>query len=146
MSISQRIFDKYNSVVDDMISSDFGVTTTLYLAGIPEQCSHCTSSIYGGPQTTRTFCNYCNGTNIIQPETTLEIKLRVYYSKKDFIKTADLNIPDGAAQIIGFMSDVHKLKSATYLMINDLKYTLAAEPKPWGFKHNRYFFSYIKRA
>lgn len=165
INIPQSVFDKYNDAVDDMINSNFGVNCKLVYPPIRAQCTNCVfDSIgrksankyaHGGPAPFNFgVCPVCGGSGFKESESDTTIKMRVYYELKSFIKiTGTVNIPDGAVQVIGFLSDVEKFKRANRIILNsDLEgvagdvYERLSEPQPHGFKRNRYFICMLKRS
>ena len=154
MAVPQSIFDKYNEVVDSMISNDFGINCTVYWIGDKVPCQYCSgiSNIYSGPSfNISDTCTYCGGSQYKQSELSETIKLRVYFDKKYWIKMGNMDVPDGSVQIIGFLSDYTKVRDASYIILNsdsnimNLKYKVYGELQPHGFKKNRYFIGYLSR-
>lgn len=74
--------------------------------------------------------------------TSENIRLRVYYSPKDWNKVQVVEFINGRIQVIGYMSDMTKLTRATYIVINSIKYKLATFPLGHGFG-NRYFVAFL---
>lgn len=165
VDIPDSLFALYNEFADDFITKNFGVNCKLVYPAIREECSNCvldvfgqrSSNIYkaGGPiPFTDGLCPYCEGVGYKEIETTETLKLRVNWSKKQFIKIATLTtVPDGAVQIIGFLSDLPKIQRSSYIILNSDQndnytwaYILYSEPMPHGFKQNRYFVATLVKA
>ena len=165
VNIPQEVFDLYNSVVDDMINSNFGVNCKVIYPPTRVFCSNCVYDsigrksankyVHGGPAPFNFgICPICGGSGYKEIESNTTIKLRVYYETKSFIKLAGMvDIPDGTVQVIGFLSDVNKIRNANRIILNsDLEgvagnvYERLTEPVPHGFKRNRYFICMLKRS
>ncbi len=163
--VPQSVFDTYNSVVDSLISTDLGINCLLIYPAQRTSCANCiydtlsnkSSNQYNGsgPEPfTFGVCPWCGGVGYTEVQQTENIKLRIYYSRKYWIKiNAMINIPDGTVQAIGFLSDYPKIMQAQRIQINsdqsgygNWAYDLHGEPTTHGFKHNRYLVSYWKRA
>jgi len=154
MAIPSWVFEKYNDIVDDMISSDFGVNCTVYYKdeNIPCDCN-LNHNVYGGTHSITSFsCSYCGGSGFKQQETSEVIKLRIYFDKKYWLKIGSVDTPDGSVQVFGFLNDMDKVMSGEYIILNSdasnsvLKYKLFGEPQIHGFKKNRYFIAFLNRV
>lgn len=161
--ISSDILDEADWVIDSFIDSLGRNCKIIYPSKIVE-CSNCIFDPYTGTSsnlyktgglfnfTLGETCPVCGGlgTNNIECSTT--IKLRVYWSSKDWVKVASapiVNIPGDVAQIIGYMSDLNKLINAEKIIIeNDTGLNLEMRSKgqalPWGFQR-RYFVQFLER-
>lgn len=165
VTIPQTIFDTYNSIADDFINNNFGVNCILEYPPKETACDNCvydsinrrSSNRYktGGPiPFTFGICPWCDGAGFKQIPVSTTIKMRIYWSRKDWVKIGiPVNIPDGAIQTIGFMSDLSKIKQAERVLVNSdisnimqWEYILLGEPIPHGFKYNRYFLAYWSKA
>jgi len=85
-------------------------------------------------------------------EQTEDITLRVYWSKKDFKKYGNIELPDGAVMTIGNYSDLTAINRASFLLINtsqtnnqDWKFEKVAEPTIHGLDGN-YLMCYWNRV
>lgn len=89
--------------------------------------------------------------SLITEEVKEDIKLRVYWSKKQYQKMADVNVPDGTIMCIGHLRDMNKLERASFLIIydsqknKDFRFEKAAESQVHGLDKN-YLMSFWKRA
>ena len=166
VQINQRIFDKYKEFADDFINDNFGVNCKLIYPPKETECVNCvfdsigrkSSNRYkhGGPQPFNFGnCPTCSGKGFREDEATENIKLRVYYEKKSWVKIAGgtFNADDSDAQVIGFIHDMPKFDMANEIELDsDLKdyktlsYTKAGDSFPHGFKHDRYFISHLRRT
>ena len=165
-SIPQALYDKYNEICDDFINLNFGQTCRLLYPPKRTACENCvydtitqrSSGVYknGGPVSfSFGICPWCDGVGFKETENTDDIKMRVYWERRSWIKiNIPINIPDGMIQTIGFMTDVPKIKQAQVVIINPnlsgiqtWSYTLSADPVPHGLgPSKRYFIAYWKRV
>ncbi len=164
-SIPESLFTKYFEVVDYFIDNSFGVNCKIIYPSLREDCPNCyyntlpgvgASNIYrpGGPQPfDDNICPYCNGLGYRVIENSEVIKIRAYFDTATWAKfNPRVGIKDGDAVLIGYMTDLPKLKNMAYIQLaSDLqnynwKYILSKEPIPWGFKRVRYFTTNVSRA
>jgi hypothetical protein len=155
INIPNSVFSIYKEAADFFIDNEnIGQTFSINYPAIPVAYSGPVSKPVGfNSNTVR-----ANGQvgNPIDNEPTREvvttdtIRLRVYWSKKDWIKISNLAIPDADAMIIGYLSTLPKLKRAESISLTKEEsvwtFVLSGEPFPHGFGHDRYFIGYIKRA
>lgn len=166
VDIPQSVFDDYYSAVDDFINSNFPCPSTLIYPGKKTDCPNCiydgigkkSANIYqsGGPYPfdNGMICPYCNGDGYKLDTPTEVINLRVYWTKKDWVKSVgNIAIPDGSIMVIGFITDLPKFLKCTEIKISnetagyiDYKYIRSAEPFPWGLRKKRYFVGFLTRA
>ena len=155
INIPSGIFGIYNEAVDSFID-DLGVNCKIYYHKSRENCSNCVNNknYYGGLSSfSNANCSYCGGDGYRETQSTDTIKLRIYPNKNSWIKIGDIvNAPDGTVQVIGYLSDVPKMRSADYIVTNIdqsqilfQKYSLHGEINTHGFNHDRYFVTYLKR-
>jgi hypothetical protein len=163
--LSSALLDEHEWLTDSIID-DLGINCKIVYPPKDSECPNCifdrdsnrSSSIYknGGPISFDNFsvCPVCGGEGRLYTEQTEAVKLRVYWNRRDWVKTETTIVsPDGFVQIIGYMSDLIKLRKAKELILNsdlqdiqELKYSLTGELQPWGFRHNRYFVGYLQRV
>lgn len=75
------------------------------------------------------------------------VRMRVYWTPKDFVKMGGLAYPDASVQTIGYYSDIVKLKKAIEMWPDpDKGFCLVpvGVPIPWGLRKNRYCVAYWK--
>jgi hypothetical protein len=152
MIINQEVWDKFNDTCSDFITNNFGVNCILYFGTKKTECPNCvynsitgtSSNQYksGGPiPFVDTLCPYCEGVGYQIVENTDTVKMRVYYTSKDFIKIPNvpLNTEDSLIQTYAFITDLPKLEQAQYIIVNSdiesykkLKYQLKGEIVPHG--------------
>lgn len=158
--IPSGIFNSYNKVADELINNQFiGVDCRVIYPESRVTCPNCiwdsfnqkSSGKYksGGPIAfTAGQCPYCHGEGYKLVENTDTLRLRVYWSRKDWRKIAGstIDLPDGDVMTIGFKSDLAKCQQAKYLIVDTdneeyrkWRFTAASEPTPHGFG-NRYFW------
>jgi len=141
MKIPANIFSKFDEVTDLMRSADvFGRTCKLVFESVvtttttvPSIKRHLTMSppagIAGslrGSESTKTV------------ETTEEIILRVYWSKKDFSKIGNILVPEGGCLTICEIGKLESLAKAKFLLVytdieqSELKMAKLSEPVVYG--------------
>ena len=156
INIPSDVFSKYEEFADAMIA-DFGVACKLVYI---EQVQEITESVPRAKQR-RTMdiqdrndpAGFARGSDTYKTvENTENITLRVYWNKKDWVKIGDLNLPDGAIQTIGYLTDLTKINKAASLIVNsdndgyrEFRFVKAAEPTPWGLQKDRYCVCHWKR-
>lgn len=165
LNIPNSLFDLYREACDFLIdNTNIGKSCTIYYPPKKVSCSNCTTSVFGG--STQNFyrhggpapfssgkCPVCGGTSVKEEEVTDTINLRIYWSRRNWIKIGNvLQYPNADAQIIGYASDLPKLLKANNIkLINeqnylDTRFKLSCEPFLHGFTKNRYFIGYIERV
>jgi hypothetical protein len=156
----------YNEIADEFINSDLiGSDCTVVYPSIKEACVNCVQNTFGGstPNVYRhggpapfNFgpCPVCGGSSFKETENTDTVRLRIYWSKKDWqsIKVP-IQVPDGAVMTIGFLTDLPKIEQANEIilvaeqtMYKNWRYMLASEPFLHGFGKDRYFMAFWKRS
>lgn len=154
--IPSGIFTKYGSIADEMLST-FGISCKLVYvdkiqvsataAPTPKKIKVMNLQNMG-PDTGFKRGN----TSFKTVETTDDITLRVYWSKKDFRKIGEIDLPDGSIMAIGNYSDLTNINKASFLLIHsdrtghkEWKFQKAAEPVVFGLDDN-YLASYWSRV
>lgn len=165
MIIPQAFFDLYNQTTSDMITNNFGVPCQLIYGDDKIECPNCvfntitkgSSNVYkiGGPiPFQNTICPYCNGAGYSLTQSTETILMRVYFSKKDFLRIeVPVTVVDSSVQTIGFITDMPKLQRAREVIMNSniesysiYRYILAGEVLPFGLGPvKNYCVAYWKR-
>ena len=163
-SIPTELFDKWREISDYFLTNDnFSRICTLYYPPIREACNNCNVGLIGGNSTNvfqhggpapfnNNGCAYCGGNGYREKEVTDTIRLRIYHTKKNWVKTSDIVSPDAEVQVIGLTSDLPKFIRADSIQLvseqNELEqyYNLAGEPFFYGFNTNRYFVAFLRRA
>lgn len=164
ISIPDGFWDKYYEAADFFIDNDhIGRACTVVYPPKREDCINCikpvgsnTANIYshGGPMPFQFgSCPMCGGSGYKEVETTDTVRLRIYWSRADWIRIAgSIVAEDAEIMIIGYMADVRKVRQATHILLakdnNEAPYraSLVGAPTPWGFGRNRYFVAYLKSA
>lgn len=162
-NIPSGIFSSYYEVCDEFLNNNFiGKSCTIVYPPKREDCvctlnpqGYGTGNVFshGGPAP-KAFndCVYCGGNGYRETEVTETIRLRTYFNKKDWIKVGNLAVNDAECMVIGFMSDINKVKNAKHILLineqttTEFRYILAGEPAPHGFGRSRYFTAFLKRA
>jgi hypothetical protein len=163
LTIPSGIWAKYYEAADLFIdNNNIGKACTLIYPPIRIDCSNCvinhfggiSTNVYrhGGPAPFNGKCPLCGGSGRREEETTGSIRLRIYHSRRDWIKVNNLNIPDATVQVIGYATDLPNLLRANEVRliseqnVLDQRYQLAGAPFLHGFGHNRYFIAHLKRV
>jgi len=167
INIPSSVFDVYNEAI-----LLFARSATLVYPEKKEDCPNCimstmgtsnrSVSIYqpGGPYPFERGmpCPYCGGKGYKAIENTDTITLRIYWDRKNWVKTgAEINIPDMAIQTISYMTDLEKINKAKYLIPSydgiekydtSARYEKAGVSFPQGFKQNttKYVVSFWTRV
>jgi len=159
LAIPTGVRAKYKEVIDATISTDmFGVVCQLVFVEKREVVSNTFDAptvnnlhahMYGmGPtQFKRDDKTYK------EVEVTENITIKVYWESKDFQKpTKDFVVPDNAIQIIGYQSDLPKIREAKAFIplsgnsyFAGQRYKLYKEPFPVGIGKDRYFAAFMER-
>lgn len=163
ITVPDGLFDKYQEACDFFIDNDnIGRLCTIIYPAKRTECENCivkpvgasSTSVYrhGGPQPfSFGNCPLCGGSGYKEVENTDTIRLRIYWTRKEWLKVANsIGIDDADVMVIGYMSDLPKLQRAIEIKLakdqNEAEYrcTLAGKPTPWGFGKDRYFAALLK--
>ena len=147
VSIPDDVFSLYKEFSDEMITS-FGVDCKIHYVKKIQTTVNSIPTVKKS-KSMRTYNkteDFIQNTNYESVETTEIIKLRTYWTRKDFKKVADIVIPDGGIMTIGYLSDLPKIRSCEYMTPNienedylNYRFTRIGNPIPWGIKKDRYF-------
>ena len=164
ISVPQSLFDKYNEVCDWFLTNDnMSRLCTIVYPPKRTPCINCikpvgtsTTSVYrhGGPAPyVIGLCPLCGGSSYKEIEVTDTIRLRIYFEKSAWIKIGESTlIADAEVMVIGFLSDVPKLRRAVEILLvkdnreAEYRTVLLGKPYPHGFGKSRYFIAYLKGA
>ena len=164
INIPSGLWDKYHEACEFFLDDDhIGRVCTVVYPPKRVECINCTkpvgtnsTSVYrhGGPMPFNFgSCPLCGGNGYKEIETTDSIRLRIYWSRTDWIRIAtNLVGEDADAMIIGYMSDLSKVRKASNLLLakdnNEASYrcSVVGKPTPWGFGRNKYFQAFIQGA
>jgi len=147
VSIPNDVFSLYKEFADEMITS-FGVNCQLnYIQKIQSTVSSVpTVKKSKSMRTYNKTEEFVQNSNYESVRTTDDVKLRVYWTRKDFKKISDIVIPDGGIMTIGYLSDLPKVRSCEFMVPNTeqeaylgVKFIRVGQPIPWGIKKDRYF-------
>lgn len=160
ISIPQQVFDTYNRYIDYMLENDnFSRICKLYYPPIKESCNSCvalggiSSNVYqdGNPAPFNfNSCELCGGKGFREKEVTSEIRLRIFWRPRDWIKVGNIAMPDARCQVIGNISDLKALMTCKFVIIASEEkglnkdYKLAGKPFLHGFGKTRYFVAYLE--
>lgn len=156
MALPSDFFSKYEEIIDDSINYDFGVTCRVYYHNNRVACTSCNGqnhNHYGGVGSyLDRKCSYCGGLGYKETQSYDDIKLKIYPKSKKWVDIRSIEIADSLVDIVGFMTDVTKLRKCEYIIINynnkgnlRTKYELYGELIPHSFHKDRYFQGTLKR-
>lgn len=156
--IPESVFDKYYDVVDSTFDI-FGVTCQLVYIETSEEISNTYDNIPSTPSISahkRGGADYRRENKVIQQTEKIEdLKLKVYWDNKSWIKPGGTNmvIPDNAIQTIFFATDLPKIIRAKELIVHkdiknlqEMRFVKFGEPFPMGIRQNRYFGCFWERS
>lgn len=164
INLPSQLFDKYHEAMDLFLTNDnFSRSCTVYYPTIKEPCDCNVNYLFGisensyqhgGPAPFGgNICVHCGGNGFREKEVTDSLRLRILWSKREWIKPGgSIVVPDAEVQIIGYTKDMYKVLNAQYvLLINnqtslESKFSLSGEPFFHGFGKSRYFIAFLKRA
>ena len=115
------------------------------------------SNIYkaGGPVPfeNHTTCPWCGGEGRSSRAVKETIRLRVYWTQKDWSIFGPVENPESYAMVIGYMEHLPKLEKADRILLNKelVQYRKwiferKGEAVPWGLGQDRYFAQMLKRS
>lgn len=157
VNIPESVFEKYYDVVDSTFTI-FGVVCQLVYIEKVEQISNTYNNIPENRSINahrRPQPEYRREDKVIREiEKTEDIKLKVYWDSKSWIKIGgDMVIPDNAIQTIFFATDLDKIMRAKEIIVHkgikdmrEMRYKKFGEPFPMGLRQNRYFGCFWERA
>ena len=156
ISIPQSVFDKYYDVVDSTFNI-FGVTCQLVYIERVEEISNSYHNIPSNHSVNahrRPQDNYKRQNKVFKDvEKTEDIKIKVYWDSKSWVKTGGIVIPDNAIQTIFYATDLPKMVRAKELIVHkdikdykEMRFKMSGEPFPMGLKQNRYFGCFWERT
>ena len=159
ISIPQSVFDKYFEVIDSTFGI-FGVTCQLVSIEkreiiTPYDPDDNLPDINSINNHRRNGGGHNRGTKTIKEvEVLTDIKLKVYWDQKQWIRTANnLVIPDNSIQVIAFMTDLPKLLKAKALIVHkgikdykEQRFERNGEHIPIGLKQDRYVALFWNRV
>lgn len=170
INVPSTLWDKYYEACDWFLT-DNHISRVCKVVYPPKkiECSNCIVGLqgtsisntykHGGPAPfSFGTCPMCGGNGYTEQEYTDTLRLRIYWTKKDMARIAAYNsiggagIPDGVVLVIGFMTDLTKIKQAAEILLisenthEEFRFSLESEPYPHGFGKERYFAAYLKRT
>jgi len=165
--IPESLIDDHEWMCDELIDGPTGQDCELIFPPKLTECDNClldpttgrSSGIYkdGGPIPFDDFrvCPRCNGVGRSEVAVTDDIRLRVYWRPRDWIKIPNvvIEVPENTVQVIGYMTNLTSLIKADRILVNrDLKGIIRwyckrkGEAAPWGLRQNRYFVQFLERT
>jgi hypothetical protein len=146
--VPESVFDKYYDVIDSTFSI-FGVDCILVFTDVTEEASS-NDNIPNVPSINVHRRNQDqfkrDNKNLKQTEKFEDIRLKVYWDSKDFIKpTTNLVLQNNSIQTIFFLSDLQKINRAKELIVHkgikdiqEMRFKKLGQPFPMGLRQNRY--------
>ena len=158
ITIPESVFDKYFEVIDSTFDI-FGITCQLVsiekkevIITTPDDNIPTINTINdhrrGGGDRNR-------GTKTIKEvEVLTDIKLKVYWSDKEWVKVSqNIVVPDADIQTIFYMSDLPKILKAKQLLVHknikdygEMRFERSGEHIPLGLRQTRYAACFWKRV
>lgn len=157
INIPSTVFTKYQEFADGMISN-FGINCQLVYTEKVEEITESVPRVKQrrslNIQNRNDPAAFARGSKKYKTvENTEDIKLRVYWNRKDWVKIGEIDVPDGAIQTIGYLTDLPKVNKAKSLIVNTdvsgyerYDFVKTAEPFPYGLQQNRYFVCFWSRT
>ena len=158
VSIPESVFDKYYDVVDSTFTI-FGVTCQLVYVEKVEEISNTFDNVPSNKSINshrrRGQGQYKRQNKVVKEvEKTEDIKLKVYWDSKSFVKPGgNIVVPDNSIQTIFFASDMGKVVRAKELIVHkdikdkkEMRFQRAGEPFPMGLRQSRYFGCFWERV
>mgnify|MGYP001087438740 CR=1 FL=1 len=156
VSIPESVFDKYFDVIDSTFNI-FGVMCELVYIDLEEIPYDPDNNL---PDNNDINIHRRDGDEFDREdksyrevETKEDIKLKVYWDNKSFVKVGSIAIPENSIQTIGMMTDLPQILRAHYLVVHKgitdyktFRFERAGEHFPMGLKQNRYFGCFWKRV
>lgn len=164
ISIPNSLWDKYNEACDFFLDDNhIGRACTVVYPPKRVACVNCvtpagstTTNVYrhGGPMPfSFGGCPMCGGNGYKEEESTDSIRLRIYWTRSDWIRIAgSIVAEDAEIMVIGYMSDMTQFRQASNILLadsnNEANYraSVVGKPTPWGFGRSRYFMAFLKGA
>lgn len=156
--VPESVFEKYYDVIDSTFSI-FGVDCKLvFTETVEEDTANDNVPLDPSINSRRKNSDQWrqNGTNLKQVEKMEDIRLKVYWDSKSFIKptnSPNIVLPDNSIQTIFFLSDLQKINRAKHLIVHngimniqEMRFKKIGEPFPMGLRQNRYAGCFWERA
>jgi len=164
INIPNSIWDKYYEACDFFLDDNhIGRASTIVYPPKRVDCTNCvtpvgstTTNVYrhGGPMPFNFgSCPMCGGNGYKEEESTDSIRLRIYWSRADWIRIVNSIVAEDAeVMVIGYMADITTFRRASNILLADdnkeadYRATVVGKPTPWGFGRDRYFVGFLKGA
>ena len=146
--VPESVFEKYYDVIDSTFTI-FGVDCRLVFNETVEEAT-ANNNVPSAPSLNvhrRNQDQYRRDQKTLkQVEKFEDIRLKVYWDNRDFIKpTQTLVLPNNAIQTIFFMRDLQKINRAKELIVHkgiqntqEMRFKKLGQPFPMGLRQNRY--------
>jgi len=158
INIPESVFQKYYDVIDSTITDIFGIDCELIFISKVEEVIDNSNNLPDNrsvnPNRRRNDVEKRGNKVIREVETREDIKLKVYWDSKNWVKAGgDIVLPDTGIQTIFFGTDLDKVMRAKYLSVHknikdvkEYRFTRFGEPWPMGLRHYRYYGCFWQRA
>ena len=164
--IPGSVISSHEYIVDSLIEGPTGqVCQLIYPVTKNSVCPNCiysprqkrSSNIYktGGPVPfeNHTTCPWCGGEGRSSREVKEEMRLRVYWTQKDWSVFGPVENPESSVMIIGYMYNLPKIEKCDRILLNKnlspyRKWICerSGEAVPWGLSQDRYFAQMLNRV
>ena len=165
-TIPPSVISSHEHIVDALISGNTGQDCQLvYPITKNSVCPNCiysprqrkSSNMYkdGGPVPfeNHTICPWCGGEGRSSRAVKENVRLRVYWTPKDWMITGAVENPDTSVMIIGRMHDLPKIEKSDTILLNKglsvyRKWICerAGDAIPWGLSQDKYFAQMLRRV
>tara|TARA_Y100001937_G_scaffold32893_1_gene46874 strand:+ start:19896 stop:21422 length:1527 start_codon:yes stop_codon:yes gene_type:complete len=164
--IPGSIFSSHETMADLLIDGPTGQDCQLIYPSTKNSiCPNCiysprqkkSSNIYkeGGPVPfqNHTICPWCGGEGKSSRAVKEDLRLRVYWSQKDWSVFGPVENPDSSVMVIGYIYNLPKLEKCDRILLNKnlspyRKWICerSGEAVPWGITQDRYFAQMLSRV
>lgn len=127
-NIPASLFTSYNEIIKQMNTNWFATSCQLVFPPSKVMCPNCifdvnsniSANIYksGGPVVfTNMICPYCNGIGYSETSQSMDVKMRAYFEKKQWIMINNLDIASIDVQTIGCIDILPSVNRCLYANI-----------------------------
>ena len=157
MKIPQKIFDKYNEVIDATIR-DLGVDCKLVMVETVEEIDNSYNNIPDNRSINpnrRRQDQYRRDNKVYKEVETFEIvRMKIYWDRRAWLKAGGvLVVPDNSIQTVFWGTDLGRVMRAKQLIAHtnieddlEMRFIKYGEPFPVGFHKERYWACFWERS
>lgn len=158
INIPESVYDIYFDVIDSTINTIFGVTCQLVYIEKVEEIANTFDNIPDNRSVNahrKSQDQFARADKVFKEVEVLEdIKLKVYWDSKDWVKTGgNIVVPDGSIQTIFFATDLPRINRAKQIIahknikdLQEMRFKKFGQPFPMGLRQARYFGCFWERA